>query len=392
VQQQLFMGSVASEDVEKTKDTLAKTWVPGTTKASVLTTATAAALEEAVAFTKPEAASSSAASRTVPLKVCAETNDAVGEALAEKGADGQWRVKYQPLEPEDPFDVKAYGERTLKVVMPNGQTLLKDSVSIVPNDNILPAARYVFHDALTNEPILIERVNLSVRAPGSSEVRMRDGSLPEDVGLPEGGVTLKATIDGYEVHDQKFLLLRGGKRYPTDPYHRKREKVEKIFLRQTMRANTFSATLRWAAAPRDLDLHCLNNEGAHVYYSNKQQGEMQLDIDVTSGFGPETMTVEPVPGRSYRIYVKNYSMEGDIARSGATIELRMKAKAGGQATQLKQVSCPTVPALNHRFWDVLTIHVDADGKASLQLTDKLVQQVEGDKDGGGGCFGAPAFG
>jgi len=375
VQLSLAQGTVRDKDVHQTKDALATFWVTGTTKATDLTKEKAAILEKQI--TKASAGSTT----SVPLRVVGKGDDAVGEALAEKGLDGQWRVKYQPLEPEDPFDVKAYGVRELKVVTSNGTTILKDRVSIVPHDNILPATNYVFHDALTNEPISTERVNLNIQTgAAAAAIPMRDGLFPvSHESLRDGAVTLTATMSGYEEHTQKMLILRNGSSYGTDPYYRKAERVEKVFLRKLMRHDTFSATLRWSAAPRDLDLHCLASSGEHVYYSNKRAGEMELDIDVTSGHGPETMTVSPAATRSYKIYVKNYSGDEDIARSGATIELRTKDKAEGGAlwsgkpAELHHFSCPTVPSINYRYWDLLTIHVDAQGKLDVKVRNELVE-------------------
>ncbi|CAF4911185.1 unnamed protein product, partial [Rotaria sp. Silwood2] len=60
--------------------------------------------------------------------------------------------------------------------------------------------------------------------------------------------------------------------------------------------------LKWDALPADLDSHMFASNGTHVYYQNKAAGTMSLDCDVTSGKGPETITVNFQPNVKY-VYV-----------------------------------------------------------------------------------------
>ena len=81
--------------------------------------------------------------------------------------------------------------------------------------------------------------------------------------------------------------------------------------------------LRWQKDPKDLDLHVCDSEGDHVYFSTKSadNGSITLDIDVQSGFGPETLTLLPKSGVTYCVYVHHYSGEGTLASSGATLSV-----------------------------------------------------------------------
>ena len=49
--------------------------------------------------------------------------------------------------------------------------------------------------------------------------------------------------------------------------------------------------LTWAEQPRDLDMHLFICNRCEVYYSARNCENVNLDIDVTSGNGPETMTL-----------------------------------------------------------------------------------------------------
>ena len=72
--------------------------------------------------------------------------------------------------------------------------------------------------------------------------------------------------------------------------------------------------LNWGARPRDLDSH-LVYEDQHVYFSKRRGKDANLDVDDTTSFGPETITIERKhPGVRYVYAVHNYS-EGDSKNS-----------------------------------------------------------------------------
>lgn len=77
--------------------------------------------------------------------------------------------------------------------------------------------------------------------------------------------------------------------------------MERIFLNPNVRSNALATgnvrvVLWWLQNPRDLDLHCCDSKGNQVCFMNKKAGTMQLDVDVTSGLGPETITVDVEAG------------------------------------------------------------------------------------------------
>ncbi|USD39121.1 MULTISPECIES: tetratricopeptide repeat protein [Ferrimonas] len=67
------------------------------------------------------------------------------------------------------------------------------------------------------------------------------------------------------------------------------------------------AVLTWGASPRDLDSH-LAFPGNHVYFSNKTGDAVNLDVDDTTSYGPETITIEQkYDGQRYVYAVHDYS-------------------------------------------------------------------------------------
>lgn len=69
--------------------------------------------------------------------------------------------------------------------------------------------------------------------------------------------------------------------------------------------------LNWDSDNTDLDLHVVSPDGEHVFYGNRVGNNGgALDVDVTTGFGPEIYAT-PAPVRGvYHVYV-NYYGAGD---------------------------------------------------------------------------------
>ena len=71
--------------------------------------------------------------------------------------------------------------------------------------------------------------------------------------------------------------------------------------------------LSWDTDNTDLDLHVVTPDGEHVYYGNRVlENGGALDVDVTTGYGPEIFaSAAPQPG-NYLVYVNYYgSGEGE---------------------------------------------------------------------------------
>ena len=68
--------------------------------------------------------------------------------------------------------------------------------------------------------------------------------------------------------------------------------------------------LTWGG-PGDIDFHLYLPYGGHCYYQNKSVGGAVLDVDNTSGYGPEHITMENAPPGEYRLSVLYYSGSGE---------------------------------------------------------------------------------
>ena len=82
--------------------------------------------------------------------------------------------------------------------------------------------------------------------------------------------------------------------------------------------------LKWGEQPRDLDAHLVRNynNSTEVSFENKNEDFASLDVDCMEGNGIETITITDTSG-IYSFFVDNYSMDGTLEDSGATVEVFM---------------------------------------------------------------------
>ncbi len=110
--------------------------------------------------------------------------------------------------------------------------------------------------------------------------------------------------------------------------------------------------LNWGAEPKDLDSHIVypNN---HVFFSNMHGTDALLDVDDTTSFGPETITVERKhEGERYVYAVHNYS-EGANPNSTSLSASQAKVFVYVGQTLMKTYYVPTDKVGN--LWTVFAL-------------------------------------
>ena len=119
--------------------------------------------------------------------------------------------------------------------------------------------------------------------------------------------------------------------------------------------------LTWGEAPSDLDSHLMTPEidgdTYHVYFGSRGDSlsapYARLDVDDTSGFGPETITIYDMMDGTYQYYIYNWSGTPDIAGCGAQVQMY-------DETGLIQTL--TVPATGEgRYWYICDINGTTGG-------------------------------
>lgn len=85
------------------------------------------------------------------------------------------------------------------------------------------------------------------------------------------------------------------------------------------------ATLTWNKSGCDLDLYVKDPSGNSCYYKNKSSGNMRLDVDNTSGYGPENVYVTKANKGTYTVNVENFN-RGEGAEATIYIFINEKLK------------------------------------------------------------------
>ena len=130
--------------------------------------------------------------------------------------------------------------------------------------------------------------------------------------------------------------------------------------------------LTWGEAPRDLDSYLFTPSGARVSYQGR--GSLtaapfaNLDVDDTSSFGPEVVTVSRLMVGTYKYAVNNFSGQGSgqIGVSGARVELSVPGRS---------VELFTPPGTGESgstdWWLLFELDVDAQCNITVRRTSSF---------------------
>lgn len=87
--------------------------------------------------------------------------------------------------------------------------------------------------------------------------------------------------------------------------------------------------LSWDSDGTDLDLHVVSPDGQHVFYGNRvAQNGGALDVDVTTGFGPEIYANPAPPKGAYHVFVNYYGSGGDRSGEVTTAQIAIVSQEG----------------------------------------------------------------
>ena len=120
--------------------------------------------------------------------------------------------------------------------------------------------------------------------------------------LPAGMYTAQVIKEGYSDVFKTFAMCDG-----SDTVY--------IHFSPTLPEGELRIVLTWGAVPADLDSHlftpystAIGNDDYHIWYSNQNDGAgNNLDVDDTTSYGPETVTIPQVVNGLYKYYVCDYT-------------------------------------------------------------------------------------
>jgi hypothetical protein len=130
----------------------------------------------------------------------------------------------------------------------------------------------------------------------------------------------------------------------------------------------FRVTLSWGENPRDLDSHLTgpnvanSDDRFHVYYGSRSDGDVaELDVDDTSSYGPETITVTSEEGTDalreglYRYSVHHYSGSETISSSNAVVNVTLPDGS------VRTFTPPSNAIASKDVWTVFELSVTSTG-------------------------------
>lgn len=108
-------------------------------------------------------------------------------------------------------------------------------------------------------------------------------------------------------------------------------KNQNISVTSKNATNQIRIVLEWGENPSDLDSHLLGMTSSgeqkfDIYYSDKTYSEngiivVDLDLDDTSSYGPETTTIHKTTQDKYVFYVHRYAGSGTLSSSNAVVKV-----------------------------------------------------------------------
>lgn len=149
-------------------------------------------------------------------------------------------------------------------------------------------------DSDLGNPIFDANVNIDNRWNIKSD---KDGKvlLPNEIQDGEHKLIITKEND-YVKTEQTFTITKGEINSIYQISIPKKENFERIKI-----------VLDWAKKPYDLDAHILD-ENHHAFYTTMNHGNLELDRDDVSSYGPETVTIKhPDPKSVYKYYVFDYT-------------------------------------------------------------------------------------
>jgi hypothetical protein len=120
--------------------------------------------------------------------------------------------------------------------------------------------------------------------------------------IPSGSYTIEATASGFTTGFSNVVAV-GGVTIGN----------QNVGLTPNLQLDQLRVVLTWGSVPVDLDSHLAGPAATggrfHAYYSaqNPAGSSVELDVDDTSSFGPETFTISALRPGSYRYWVHDFS-------------------------------------------------------------------------------------
>ena len=177
---------------------------------------------------------------------------------------------------------------------------------------------------------------IDAEVPDASQIRGRIRNQGKPATLVVNGNAMPLRLNGEE-YGRAYSFASGSNSVEI----RSDDERQRVQFYQTS-AGQAAARLRvilaWDTDGTDLDLHVITPGGEHAWYGQRVVPTCAIDIDVTTGFGPEIFSSPaPQPGL-YQVYVNYYGNYEDSALT--TARLTVVSNEGTPAERRQEFTVP----------------------------------------------------
>jgi uncharacterized protein YfaP (DUF2135 family) len=168
-------------------------------------------------------------------------------------------------------------------------------------------------------------------------------STPED--QPDSGLIEGKILGADKGHKKPYTLVINGNAMPLkvedgsfqrpysfgtganslkiiSPDGKAESKVQFYDVNKTGFPARIRVSLSWDVDQTDIDLHVVTPDGGHCYYGNRKlENGSALDVDVTTGYGPEIFSSPGSSKGTYLVYVNYYGRASDTDIITATVNV-----------------------------------------------------------------------
>jgi hypothetical protein len=137
-------------------------------------------------------------------------------------------------------------------------------------------------------------------------------------------------------------------------------------------ANSIKIKLTWGQNPRDIDSHLFTPSGTHIYFGSK--GSLtaapfaNLDVDDTTSYGPEVVTINRLMVGTYSYGIDLYAGSGTITASPTQVELNI----GGN---LRVFTPPAGEPASYPYLSMFTMTVAANCAVTINAVNTWLAYV-----------------
>lgn len=148
------------------------------------------------------------------------------------------------------------------------------------------------------------------------------------------GIAMPQHIDDDGSFSRPYAFGRGSNSVELRTADGNKKRVQFYETNRAMTSPKLRVVLSWDTDNTDLDLHVVTPDGLHSYYGNRVlKNGGALDVDVTTGYGPEIFSSPSPQNGTYLVYLNYYGGDSDSVITTATMTIISNE---GRANEKKQ--------------------------------------------------------